>query len=144
MKKFLKSLFFPGVPYPAAIIWHLILGGFVAFLLVLVISGQAAATAYSTGIIGGGIGLVAGFLVWLFTREEVAGVTRQRYVAEGKYFNEVQATSGLAVMQYPGKWRAAKEYVSQNQSVRTAPDYWDAVRLHYLEIGGLWSDQVGK
>lgn len=144
MKNFLKALFFV-VPYPAAIVYHLILGGFAAFLLVALITfSPATAATYATGLIGGGIFLLIGFLVWRAAQAEPQGVARQRYAAEGKYFSETQAMSGLAVSQYAGKWSRAKEYVTYYQPGLTAPGYWDAVRLHYLEIGGLWSDQVGK
>ncbi len=63
MKNFIKTLFFV-VPYPAAILWHLILGGFVAFLLVALIVSPAAAATYATGGIGGGLALLVGYLVW--------------------------------------------------------------------------------
>lgn len=147
MKKLIQFLFFPAVPYPAALLWHLILGGFVAFVLVLLTQGETAAATYTTGITGGAIGVVAGFMVWLVSRSDTSGtsgVTRMKYAAEGRYFNEAQAKSGLATYHYPGKWNAAKNYVALHHPGLEVSAYWDAVRLHYLELGGLWQDQIAR
>ena len=65
-----------------------------------------------------------------------------KYTAEGKFRNEKQAKADLATCAYAGKWKAAKAYVCRHQDHVLPYSYWDAVRLHFLELGGEWLDQV--
>ena len=55
----------------------------------------------------------------------------------------------LAIRHYSGKWKAAKNSVADRMQLPhrklTFPlpiDYWLAVRLHYLETGGLYIEQL--
>lgn len=59
-----------------------------------------------------------------------------KYTAEGKFRNEKQAKTDLATCAYAGKWKAAKAYVCRHQDHVLPYSYWDAVRLHFLELGG--------
>ena len=67
-----------------------------------------------------------------------------KYTAEGKFRNEKQAKKDLATCAYAGKWKSAKEYVCRHQNHVLPYSYWDAVRLHFLELGGEWLSQVAK
>lgn len=78
----LKNIFFPGVPYPFALIWHLILGGF-AFSLVAAIFGfrgdfDGVWRWWQLFLTQAAV-LVAGFLVWRklnANRKRVAEIDR--------------------------------------------------------------------
>ena len=55
-----------------------------------------------------------------------------------------EATHDLAILHYPGKWKAAQRSVENNadsQSRRSWP-YWKRVRQLYLEFGGEYIGQL--
>lgn len=60
------------------------------------------------------------------------------YLAEGKYATEEEATTDLDTCGYAGKWKSAKEYIARQKPSLIGAAYWDAVRLHFLELGGCW------
>lgn len=68
-----------------------------------------------------------------------------KYTAEEKFTTEEEAAADLATCEYAGKWKKAKAEVSL--SARAVPDctigqYWDEVRLYFLELGGTWKSEV--
>lgn len=57
-----------------------------------------------------------------------------------EYLTEEEASAGLDVSGYAGKWRKAKQSVLAPPEVAVA-DYWLAVRLYFLELGGCYLTQ---
>ncbi|RNI26644.1 hypothetical protein [Rufibacter latericius] len=60
----LHKIFFPGVPYPAAIIVHFIIGGIIAALFGAIAFGYRG-EGYALPVIGGLVGIVFGFVTHL-------------------------------------------------------------------------------
>jgi hypothetical protein len=52
--------------------------------------------------------------------------------------NEHDASRNLDVRGYAGKWAKAKVYAKGLFPDVTSALHWDAVRLHFLELGGEW------
>lgn len=79
--------------------------------------------------------------------EDVEPLKPDTYYAHERYTTEEGAKEGLATCAYAGKWEKAKAEV--DLSARAVPDctigqYWDEVRLYFLELGGEWLSQVSK
>ena len=53
----------------------------------------------------------------------------------------LEAERGLAIRHYPGKWRSAQQIAEREWHI-THPKFWETVRLRYLELGGLFVDQL--
>ena len=70
--------------------------------------------------------------------EDVEPLKAYTYYAHGRYSTEAEAKEGLDTCGYAGKWKSAKESVSSEKPTLVGPAYWDAVRLHFLELGGCW------
>lgn len=55
---------------------------------------------------------------------------------------EEQGKEGLNTAGYAGKWKNAKSFVKRhNTNPVLAEEYWAAVRLHFLELGGEYLNQ---
>jgi hypothetical protein len=57
---------------------------------------------------------------------------------------EREAKQDLAVLHYPGKWKAAQRSVDGNHDSQTRRSwpYWKRVRQLYLELGGEYVGQL--
>jgi hypothetical protein len=60
-----------------------------------------------------------------------------------KSMTEAEASRDLAILHYPGKWKAAKQYCMHNdQYAHPGEGYWAHVRRTYLEVGGEFVGQL--
>jgi hypothetical protein len=67
--KLLKAIFFPGVPYPAAAIWHIILGSIVAAAIGMVSFGYDGHGDLWLPLLGSAVGIAAGAVVGFLTKK---------------------------------------------------------------------------
>lgn len=59
----LQKLFFPGIPYPAAVIWHIIMGSIIAALIGVVTFGYDGHGYLWLPITGSVVAIVLGWFV---------------------------------------------------------------------------------
>jgi len=53
------------------------------------------------------------------------------------------AVSDLAICQYPGKWRVAKDHAS-TMHASYSHAWWMSARKYFLELGGEYKDQLPR
>lgn len=51
---------------------------------------------------------------------------------------EEQVSADLDICGYAGKWKKAQAYITNQKPDLARPDYWQAVRNHFLELGGCY------
>jgi len=48
----------------------------------------------------------------------------------------------LALREYWGKWKGSRQF-ADTKAYRFEPEWWTVARLHFLELGGLYREQLG-